>query len=89
MSEWPKPFAKMQARRALLALPERVRPFYHAEYKITFDDRNGDFAGLVCEECNTWREYGHDEDCLVRRYEPGYRWRIKPTSASRRRVSAR
>jgi hypothetical protein len=74
---WPTRFAEMQARRALSALPEKVRPHYHAEYKIDLYGKgtNGDFAGLVCNECNRWREYGHKDDCRVRRYEPTYRWR--------------
>lgn len=88
MSEWPKRFAKMQARRALLALPERIRPFYRAQYKITFNEQDGDFAGLVCNECNNWREYGHEQDCRARRYEPGYRWRPKIVGAHRRRRAA-
>jgi hypothetical protein len=84
MSEWPKRFAKMQARRALSALPERVRPHYHAEYKIDFGSGDGDFAGLVCEGCRQWREYGHKGTCRVRRYEPGYRWRAKKARRHRR-----
>jgi hypothetical protein len=74
---WPTRFGKMQARRAMQALPERVRPHYHPEYRIGLyaDDPDGAFVGLVCNVCNQWREYGHDGTCRVRRYEPTYRWR--------------
>lgn len=96
MSEWPKRFAKMQAHRALAVLPEKARPFYHAEYTIDFGGQDGDFAGLVCDECSHWHEYGHEEGCRVRRLEPDYRWRPKivraPTriaSVKSRRVASR
>lgn len=77
--QWPKRYAKLQAKIALSKLPDRVRPYYHAEYKIALYsdqmDRDGDFAGLVCNECNHWRQYGHKEGCKVIRLEPDYRWR--------------
>lgn len=77
--QWPTRYAQMQARRALLALPERVRPHYHAEYKMDLysSATYGDFAGLVCNDCNQWRECGHKETCAARRDEPTYRWRPK------------
>ena len=85
---WPKQSAKVKARAAMQRLPDTVRPYYHAEYRISFGEDDGEFAGLVCNVCNRWREYGHENGCSARRHEPNYRWRPKIIKAiGRRRIA--
>lgn len=60
---WPKAAAKLDAAVALSDLPPSQRPFYKDVYKITFDDRDGDFAGLECRVCSWIDE--HEPGCPV------------------------
>lgn len=62
---WPAPGAKIQAKAAIRHLPLAVRKCYHPEYRITFNERDGEFAGLVCNGCNHWHGHGHGEGCPV------------------------
>ena len=61
------PGEKERAQNALNAIAESARGFYEPQYQIIGSRPYGTFLGLACRCCERWQEYGHKDDCPVRK----------------------